>query len=547
MNETRNNKKSRRNNKFQIKTWYMLAGGLSAVILIIIAATILFKTREDKSTDLRITQNDASANVEESQDVTLPQVETQVFKTEEETAKEQEEQIKQEVIAGYENLGVALASGYINIRDGASVNSEIIGKLQQYAACEIIESDGEWYRISSGGLSGYVHSQYVLTGEEAVNQALENVKLRAIIKTDKLNIRSEPVINPENVVGQVLKDERYEVFEEQDGWLKIKQGFISSEFVEVRSALNEARKLDLKAMALSQYDNPVVSKVNNYLNIRSSPEDQGNKNIVGKMPGRAAAEILETENGWYKIRSGNITGYISADSQYTAVGQEARDLAAASATMMAIVNTDMLNVRTEPSTESSIWTQISKEERYAVVEQLDGWVQIEMDSGEEGAGEVDKAFLSTRDNNVEVRYALTEAIKFSPLEEKGSTGGATETSNRNKVANYALQFVGNPYVWGGTSLTKGADCSGFTLSVMKNFGVSLPRVSRDQAKAGVAVDSSQKQPGDLIFYADNSGTINHVALYIGNGQVVHASNKRTGIKISTWNYRTPKTIRRVIS
>ena len=208
MNETRNNKKSRRNNKFQIKTWYMLAGGLSAVILIIIAATILFKTREDKSTDLRITQNDASANVEESQDVTLPQVETQVFKTEEETAKEQEEQIKQEVIAGYENLGVALASGYINIRDGASVNSEIIGKLQQYAACEIIESDGEWYRISSGGLSGYVHSQYVLTGEEAVNQALENVKLRAIIKTDKLNIRSEPVINPENVVGQVLKDER---------------------------------------------------------------------------------------------------------------------------------------------------------------------------------------------------------------------------------------------------------------------------------------------------------------------------------------------------
>ena len=275
------------------------------------------------------------------------------------------------------------------------------------------------------------------------------------------------------------------------------------------------------------------------MNVRSSPKDEGNANIIGKLPSNAAGEIIDTEDGWYKIKSGNITGYVTTDPQYTATGDEARELAMASASLMAIVNTDRLNVRKEPSTESSIWTQISKEDRYSVIQQMDGWVQIELDAGEEDS---DAAYISTRDNNVEVRYALAEAIKFSPLEEKANQ----QASLRNKIVNYALQFVGNRYVWGGTSLTKGADCSGFTQSVMKNFGISLPRVSRDQANAGRAVKSSEMRPGDLIFYTNSGGTVNHVAMYIGNGQVVHAASTRSGIRISTWNYRNPAKIRNVI-
>ena len=212
-----------------------------------------------------------------------------------------------------------------------------------------------------------------------------------------------------------------------------------------------------------------------------------------------------------------------------------------SATLMAIVKTDMLNVRTEPSTESTIWTQISKEERYPVAEQLDGWVQIELDSGDNDDGSSpDKAFISTRDNNVEVRYALTEAIKFSPLEERANQ----QASLRNKVVNYALQFVGGRYVWGGNDPHTGADCSGFVRYVLKNIaGVTLPRTSREQAKTGRAITSSEMKPGDLIFYANSKGTVNHVAMYIGNGQIVHAASRRSGIKISTWNYRSPKAIR----
>ena len=376
---------------------------------------------------------------------------------------------------------------------------------------------------------------------------MEHVEWMAEVTTEKLNIRSEPNMeDAANVVAQALNHERYPVLEELDGWIRIEEGYISSDFVTVKYALNEARKLDLRAMALNQYDHLVISKVDNYLNIRKNPSTEDDTNIIGKFPGKAAGEILETEDGWYKIKSGSITGYITADPQYVAVGQEARDLALESATLMAIVNTDRLNVRSEPSTGSKIWTQISKEDRYTVLDQLDGWVQIELDTGDsEGGDEAsDKAFIATRDNNVEVRYALTEAIKFSPVEERANQQAAL----RSKVVNYALQFVGNRYVWGGTNPNTGADCSGFVQYVLRNAaGVSLPRTSREQAKAGRAVTASEMLPGDLIFYTNSSGVVNHVSMYIGNGQIVHAASRRSGIKISTWNYRKPKTIRRFLN
>lgn len=444
---------------------------------------------------------------------------------------------KQAVVDSYKNLGLVQVSGYLNIRRKPDPKGDIIGKLQENSACEIVDQEGDWYHITSGGVDGYINNQFVISGEDARKKALDYVKLRAIVTTDNLNIRKEPnTDDPGNVVAQALLNERYEVLGQQDGWIQIPSGYISGDYAKVEYALNEGRKMDLKAQAVNQYGNIVVSKVNNYLNIRSSPKDEGDANIIGKFPGKAAGEILETEDGWYKITSGGITGYVKADPQFTAVGDEAKALAMDTASLMAIVNTDKLNVRKEPSTDASIWTQISKEERYSVIQQMDGWVQIELDGGD------DDAYISTRDGNVEVRYALGEAIKFSPLEEKANQ----QASKRTKIVNYALKFVGNPYVWGGTSLSNGADCSGFVQSVMRNFGISLPRVSRDQSNAGRPVKSSEMRPGDLIFYTGSNGSVNHVAMYIGNGQIVHAASRKSGIKISTWNYRNPYKIRNVI-
>jgi cell wall-associated NlpC family hydrolase len=538
----------KRKNKDRICKY--IAAGVAAAVIIGVAATGIYRkmaqrpaAEADVAAELNLAAETAVDGEVQAQSDEENVVE--IISAEELEAQKQLAAEKQAVVDSYTNLGLVHVSGYLNIRKEPNSNGEIIGKLQENSACEILGTEGEWYQISSGGVEGYIHSQYLLTGEDARSQALEYVTEMAIVNADKLNIRQTPELDPANVTGQALNGERYPVLEREGDWIRIEEGYISADYVDVRYALNEARKLDLRAMALNQYDNLVISKVNNYLNIRSSADTSSSSNIIGKFPGKAAGEILETLDGWYKIKSGSITGYITADPQYVAVGQEAKDLALQSATLMAIVNTDMLNVRAEPNTESTIWTQISKEERYNVVAQLDGWVQIELDTGDSSNSEDgDKAYISTRDNNVDVRYALTEAIKFSPLEEKANQ----QSSLRSKLVNYALQFVGGRYVWGGTDPHTGADCSGFVQYVYRHVaGVSLPRVSRDQANSGTAVNSSQMQPGDLIFYTNSKGTVNHVAMYIGNGQVVHAASRKSGIKISTWNYRKPKTIRRFLN
>ncbi len=529
----------KRNNRDYIRYLIMALMLAAAIAVIVLIGTAVKKGLSGNEKEKEALQSVEETLEESTADEEAVRQSEEARQREEEEARREAE--RQAVVDAYGNLGIVQVSGYLNVRKTPDSKGDVIGKMQENSVCDILGQEGDWYHIQSGQVNGYISSQYVITGEEARAKALDQVKERAVVTADNVNIRQTPEIKDDNVVAQALLDERYEVVSQQEGWIQITSGYISADFAQVKLALNEARKMDLKAMAINQYHNILISKVNSYLNIRSTPKDEGNANIIGKLPSKAAGEILETENGWYKIHSGNITGYVTADSQYTATGQEAIDLATQSASLMAIVNTDKLNVRTSPTTEASIWTQISKEERYPVVQQMDGWVQIELDGGDEDEN-TDGAYISTRDNNVEVRYALTEAIKFSPLEELANQ----QASRRNQIVNFALKYVGNPYVWGGTSLTKGADCSGFVQSVLRNYGISLPRTSREQAKVGRAINSSQMRPGDLIFYANSSGTINHVAMYIGNGQIVHAASRRSGIRISTWNYRSPARIRNVI-
>ena len=474
----------------------------------------------------------------------------------EEEEKAKEEQEIQSAIDAYQNLGIVQVSGYVNIRETPDMKGNIIGKVSGDGACEVLGEEGEWSHITSGGIEGYISSQYLVTGEEAKELAKSLVKKRAIIMTenDNLNIRSGPSKDAE-IVGQALPAERYEVLSEADGWVEINSGYISADYCEVKYALNEGRKLDLKAQAINQYDNLVIFKKSGYMNVRSTPENKGDDNVIGKLTSKAAGDIIETLDGWYKIKSGTVTGYIAADPELIATGQEAKDLAMQNATQMAIITTDVLNVRVEPNTDSKIWTQIVKDERYPVVDQQDGWVQIDLGSvdTEDGSQDGDeKAYISTRDNNVEVRYALNEAIKFTPAKDSSSgassdgSGSSTKQSRRSQLVIYALQFVGNRYVWGGTSLTNGVDCSGFTMRVMEKFGVSLPHYSGSQAQMGKKVTSATMKPGDLIFYAGSNGKVNHVAIYIGNGRIVHAASRRSGIKTSTWNYRTPVAIRSML-
>ena len=166
-----------------------------------------------------------------------------------------------------------------------------------------------------------------------------------------------------------------------------------------------------------------------------------------------------------------------------------------------------------------------------VVSQEGDWVKIMLDDEE--------AYVSAE--YVDISKRLEKAVSMTELKY-----GEGVSDVRVDLVNYAKQFLGNPYVWGGTSLTNGADCSGFVLSVFAKYGVSLPHHSGSQEKYGTKISLSEAQPGDLVFYAKN-GVINHVAIYIGSGQVIHASNPRTGIKISNASYRTPYSVRRILS
>lgn len=300
-------------------------------------------------------------------------------------------------------------------------------------------------------------------------------------------------------------------------------------FLEVSLSEEEYIKIAEEAQgALWGYTNIGIANVESgNLNVRAVPSTDGK--LVGKMPKETACEVLATENGWAHIKSGEVEGYVSLEFLLT--GPDARIKAAELVHTVAVAETDGLNVREEANTSSAIVTQILKGEELEYVETLDGWVMVSIDGQE--------AYVA--EEYVTVKETLGTAITMTEL-----LYGEGVSDIRVEVVEYAKQFIGNPYVWGGTSLTKGADCSGFVQSVFKHFGIKLSRTSRTQANDGTKIKMSDLKPGDLVFYTNGSGTINHVAIYIGGGQVVHASSPKTGIKTSKYNYRTPYKAVRVL-
>jgi hypothetical protein len=292
--------------------------------------------------------------------------------------------------------------------------------------------------------------------------------------------------------------------------------------------IEEENKAQEESATYWGYTNLGIANVDNHLNIREEPNENGK--LIGKLPKNAACEILDIdENGWAHIKSGKVDGYCSTD--YLFMGEDAIAKGKEVASMIAVVNTQTLKVREQPNTDCAVITLIPEDEELEVVDIMDnGWIKFLLDDEE--------AYVSGEFVDVEER--LEKAVTLTEL-----AYGEGVSDVRVSLVQYAKQFVGNPYVWGGTSLTKGADCSGFTLSIYKQYGISLPHHAASQAQMGTKIELSQLQPGDLIFYAKN-GSINHVAIYIGNGQVVHASSPKTGIKISSYNYRTPYCARRYL-
>lgn len=308
----------------------------------------------------------------------------------------------------------------------------------------------------------------------------------------------------------------------------------------------------------SEYDDIAIAQVDNYVNVRSTASEDGE--AVGKLYNNSAATVLGTEGDWYKIHSGNVEGYIKAE--FLVVGNA--DLAKSVGTRIAKVNTQTLNVRKEATTEAGILGTVPEGEELTAVEEIDGWTKVSI---EEGDGWVSNEFVETSTHYItaeskeeeearlkkeeEERKAADEAArKASQKSQKSSSGSGSSSEgsrsynppsggNGQAVANFACQFIGNPYVYGGTSLTDGADCSGFVMSVYAQFGIGLPHSSSAMRSVGYEVSQDEMQPGDIVCYSG------HVGIYVGNGTIVNASTAATGIKYTNAYYRSIITVRRI--
>ena len=283
---------------------------------------------------------------------------------------------------------------------------------------------------------------------------------------------------------------------------------------------------------------PTAAQTCGYTNLGMSVISSGNLNIrqeastdsevVGILTNHNACELLEDAGDWYKVTSGKVTGYVS--KQYLVIGDEAEAIAEQEIKTVATVNTETLNVRAEKSTEAAVLSQVGNSEAFTVNSVADGWVEISVD---DSVGYISQDYVT-----------LAQALPTAKTIEQVKYGDGV-SDVRTSVVSYVLQFVGNRYVWGGTSLENGVDCSGFTMRILGKYGISLPHSSKAQPSYGTKISASEAKPGDLFFYGSGR-SISHVAIYIGNGQIVHASNKRDGIKVSNAYYRNPICVTRYL-
>ncbi|MCD7818735.1 MAG: C40 family peptidase [Lachnospiraceae bacterium] len=496
----------------------------------------------------------SGTKTEEEEASTEAAVETEIVETESESETETEA-VYDTSLSG--ELAFAQCENYINVRSEASIDGEVVGKVYNNGSVTILGQVGDWYEVESGNVTGYVNAEYFATGE-AADEIAEAVAYNvATVYPEALMIRSEPSEDSESI-GIAYASDQLEVVAYEGDWMKVAlgdgvYGYINAWYVGYDTYYATAETLEEEQQRLDEQ----------WLAYLAEQEAE-----AAAAEAAAEAAAAETE--------------VNYDTSYTEDSYSYTDSSASTDTSYA--DTSYTYTYTDTSTSSSSLSEAesavdevyqayleAQEAADAATHQADE--QLVYDTYDEAVAAYQE-YLSAVAEADEIKYSqttTTETTATEAAQTEAQTAAQTEaqteaqtaaqteavteattttttsasssSSTGQSIANYAVQFVGNPYVYGGTSLTNGADCSGFTQSVFANFGISIPRTAAAQASSGTSVSLSDIQAGDLLFYSDGSG-ISHVALYIGNGQVVHASTSSTGIIISSYNYRTPVCARR---
>lgn len=464
-------------------------------------------------------------------------------------------------------LAFAQCEEYINIRQEPDENSEVVAKIYNDNAATIISKTGDWYQITSGNAFGYVKADYLVTGDEA-SAIAEKVQYHiARIHPEELYIRSEKS-EESTAVGSVHQADEVDAVSYDNGaWIQIvaddgTKGYINAYYADYLTCYPVAETLEEEE-----------DRLRNQADTSETSEGSGQGAIYGV---EKAAEYTEpvsydsessSDTGSGADGSGN-DGYTeSSDSYDSGYSEENTDTSTADGSQDYSTDTsdsgsadstgsgdsytesDNSTAETDGSYSEPDNSYIEPEApetdaSYSEPETSAPETDAPYTEPETSAPETDAPYSEPETSAQETDAPYTEPETSAPETEAPATEESSSSSDLGQqIASYAVQFVGNPYVYGGTSLTNGADCSGFVQSVFANFGIGLSRTAASQASGGTSVSLDSLQAGDLLFYS-SSGSIDHVALYIGGGQIVHAANSASGIIISNAYYSTPVAARR---
>ena len=385
---------------------------------------------------------------------------------------------------------------YVNIRSEADENSEVVAKLYNDGSATVEETeDNGWYKIKSGNAEGYVKAEYFATGEQAKEIADQVAYNVAVVNAEALNIRTAPS-EESDVIDVAEQSQELEVVDTSGDWATVAlgndvYGFIHPDYCEYKTYYPTAVTLEEEAareeaMRRAEEAKAQAAEEASYEEAADNGEEVSEDTSYSE-------ESVSTDTSYDDGRASTDTSYddgsASTDTSYD----------------NGSTSTDTSYDNGSASTDTSY------------------------DNGSTGTDTSYDNGSTGTDTSYDNGSTSTDTTTDS---------SANDSSLGQQIADYAVQFVGNPYVYGGSSLTNGTDCSGFTMSVMANFGIGLARTAADQSYGGTSVAISDIMPGDLLFYSDGSG-ISHVALYIGGGQIVHAATESQGIIISNYNYDAP--------
>ena len=420
--------------------------------------------------------------------------------------------------------GVVTADA-LNVRSGASTSNSIIGSLNENATVQIISTSNGWHKIEFNNTTGFVSAEYINTSSgnsdsgNSDSSTEDTVISTGIVNADVLNVRSGASTS-NSIIGLLNENATVQIISTNNGWHKIKfnntTGFVSAEYINTSSGNSNS----------STEDTVISTGIVNadVLNVRSSGNISAN--IIGALYKDSKVEILSTSNGWHKIKFNGGTGFVSAEFISDSTGIVAPPtITVPSHTVegkVAIINADVLNVRSGASTSYSVVTTVRYGSKLPIISYTDGWYKVKVGNT---TGYISGDYITITDET----DSSNPVVKETPLIQINYTG--------EDIVAKAEEYLGVPYLWGGFT-PMGFDCSGLVQYVYKQLGISLERTTYYQVHQGVIVDRNDLKPGDLIFFTtndDDPNDISHVGIYKGNDLFIQSPKPGDYVRVSNLN------------